>query len=248
MFRPNVAWTDGTNLSLIDEVAMIKWVTSESYISRTSLVTYVFYCTFQLTIIWRTIEKSLKKILRQLLLLRNHLKTLTMVSNNDEKYFSGVCNKARLVEFALLAAVYKFWIPKSKDWKSPTINIIIYIMKTMQRRIWVTAKKCSSVLTIPRTVVGQGRVYTSLQCWYRKQDVMSWTRNVSCYFFVFVKLPVVKISLSLMEISPNPSNYLPIMLLFIHRRYELNYRIFYDQRALRPQSSSAKSVHISYWQ
>ena len=72
-FRPKVAWTDGTNLSLIDEVAMIKWVTWESYISQTSLVTYVFYCTFQLTIMWRTIEKSLKKILRQLLLLRNHL-------------------------------------------------------------------------------------------------------------------------------------------------------------------------------
>ena len=27
LFRPNVAWTDGTNLPLIDEVAMIKWVT-----------------------------------------------------------------------------------------------------------------------------------------------------------------------------------------------------------------------------
>ena len=72
LFRPNVAWTDGTNLSLIDEVAMIKWV--ENYISQTSLVTYVFYCTFQVTLMWRTIEKSLKKILRQLLLLRNHLK------------------------------------------------------------------------------------------------------------------------------------------------------------------------------
>ena len=73
LFRPNGAWTDGTNLSLIDEVAMIKWVIWESYISQTSLVTYVFNCTFQVTIMWRTIKKSLKKILRQLLLLRNHL-------------------------------------------------------------------------------------------------------------------------------------------------------------------------------
>ena len=74
LFWLNKAWTDGTNLSLIDEVAMIKWVTWENYIYQTSLVTYVFYCTFQVTIMWRTIEKSLKKILRQLLLLRNHLK------------------------------------------------------------------------------------------------------------------------------------------------------------------------------
>ena len=73
LFRPNVVWTDGTNLSLIDEVAMIKWVTWESYISQMSLVTYVFHCTFQVTIMWRTIEKSLKKIERQLLLLKNHL-------------------------------------------------------------------------------------------------------------------------------------------------------------------------------
>ena len=73
LFRSNVATADGTNLSLIDEVTMIKWVTWESYISQMSLVTYVFYCTFQVTIMWRTIEKSLKKILRQLLLLRNHL-------------------------------------------------------------------------------------------------------------------------------------------------------------------------------
>ena len=41
-----------------------------------SSVTYVFYSTFQVTIMWRTIEESLKKILRQLLLLRNHLKTV----------------------------------------------------------------------------------------------------------------------------------------------------------------------------
>ena len=53
---------------------MIEWVTRESYISQTSFVTYVFYCTFQVTIMWETIEKVLNKILRQLLLLRNHLK------------------------------------------------------------------------------------------------------------------------------------------------------------------------------
>ena len=76
LFRPSVAWIDGANLSLIDEVAMIKWVTWESYISQTSLVTYVFYCTFQVTIVWETIEKNLKKILQQLVLLRNHLKEL----------------------------------------------------------------------------------------------------------------------------------------------------------------------------
>ena len=79
LFRPNAAWTDGTNLSLIDEVAMIKWVTWENYISQTSLVTYFFYSTFQVTIMWRTIEESFKKILRQLLLLRNHLKPFSLL-------------------------------------------------------------------------------------------------------------------------------------------------------------------------
>ena len=54
-------------------------------------------------------------------------------------------------------------------------------------------------------------------------------------------------SVSLMEISRNPGNYLPMMLLFIHRHYVLNYRIFYDLCALSPQSLSAKSVFISYW-
>ena len=47
--------------SLIDEVAMINWVTWESYISQTSWVTYDFYCTFEVTIIWETIEKRFKE-------------------------------------------------------------------------------------------------------------------------------------------------------------------------------------------
>ena len=61
------------------------------------------------------------------------IKTLTMASNNDEKYFRRVCIKARLVELSLLAAIYQFLIPKSKDCKtlSPTTNITICIMKTM---------------------------------------------------------------------------------------------------------------------
>ena len=61
---------------------------------------------------------------------------------------------------------------------------------------------------------------------------MSWTRNVSFYFFVSWNFRYWK-SISLMEISFNPSNYLGI--------------IFYDQCALSPQSLFAKSVYISYW-
>ena len=103
LFRPNVAWTDGTNLSLIDEVAMIKWVT-ESYLSQTSLVTYVFYCTFQLTVMWRTIEKNLKKILRQLLLLRNHLK--------DGAYYCYCAYVLRISRYSdfLLPVLTNTWI------------------------------------------------------------------------------------------------------------------------------------------
>ena len=47
-----------------------------------------------------------------------------------------------------------------------------------------------------------------------------------------------------MEISRNPSKYLPMMLLFIHRHYVLNYPIFYDQWALSPQSVSAIYTHF----
>ena len=103
-FRPSVAWTDGTNLSLIDEVAIIKlWVTWEGYISQTSLVTYVFYCTFEVTIMWGTIEKSLKKILRQLLLLRNHLKNFQIYQTNmqDEIHTANPWNSCTLVKRVL---------------------------------------------------------------------------------------------------------------------------------------------------
>ena len=46
------------------------------------------------------------------------------------------------------------------------------------------------------------------------------------------------------EISPNPSKYLPMMLLFIHRHYVLNYPGFYDQWALSPQSVSAIYIYF----
>jgi len=42
-----------------------------------------------------------------------------MVSNNEKKIIP-VCIKARSVESSLLAAVYKFSISKSKDWKTFT--------------------------------------------------------------------------------------------------------------------------------
>ena len=42
------------------------------------------------------------------------IKTLTMVSNNEEKYFSRVCIKARLVELSLLAAIYQFFYSQIK--------------------------------------------------------------------------------------------------------------------------------------
>ena len=47
-----------------------------------------------------------------------------------------------------------------------------------------------------------------------------------------------------MEISRNPSKYLPMMLLFIHRHYVVNYPIFYDQCALSPQSLSAVYIYL----
>ena len=52
-------------------------------------------------------------------------------------------------------------------------------------------------------------------------------------------------SVSPMEISRNPSKYLPMMLLFIHRHYVLDYPIFYEQWAPSPQSVSAIYIKIS---
>ena len=80
-----------------------------------------------------------------------------MVSNTEEKYFSRVCIKARSVEISLLAAVYKCSISKSR--RSTQQYIINNLYKTTWRRI--TAKKCSSVLAIPNSVVVQGRVHVS---------------------------------------------------------------------------------------
>ena len=84
-----------------------------------------------------------------------------MVSNNEEKYFSRVCMKVRSVELSLLAAAYKsLSIPKIKRLKDVQhINLCNNLYKTTLRRI--TAKKCSSLLTIPNTVVVRGRVYIS---------------------------------------------------------------------------------------
>ena len=86
-----------------------------------------------------------------------------MVSNNDEKYFRRVCIKARLVELSLLAAIYQFLIPKSKDCKtlSPTINITIYIMKTIQKRI--TTKKCRDVSSSVSMLIQKTRYYVMKQ-------------------------------------------------------------------------------------
>ena len=83
-----------------------------------------------------------------------------MVSINEENYFSRVCIKVRSVELSLLAAVCKFSIPKSNDWKTftPTINITIYKMKPMQRRI---TEEMQFSAHYPNTVVGQERVYNS---------------------------------------------------------------------------------------
>ena len=75
-----------------------------------------------------------------------------MVSNTEEKCFSRVCVKARSVEISLLAAVYKCSISKSRRSTQQYISNNLY--KTTWRRI--TAKKCSSVLTFPNTVVAQG--------------------------------------------------------------------------------------------
>ena len=64
----------------------------------------------------------------------------------------------------------------------------------MWRRI--TAKKCSSLLTIPNTVVVQGRVHISFHVDI-ENEILCHEPGMSAFiYFFFVKLPVVKISLS----------------------------------------------------
>ena len=66
-------------------------------------------------------------------------------------------------------------------------------MKTMQRRI--TAKKCSSVLTIPKKVLGQGRVHISFHVDVENEILCHELEMPAVIFLVFVKLSVLKISL-----------------------------------------------------
>ena len=65
----------------------------------------------------------------------------------------------------------------------PNLNVqTIYIMKTMQKGI--TTKKCSSVLTIPKTVVEQGRVHTSFHVDIENEILCHETR-MSAFIFSF---------------------------------------------------------------
>ena len=59
-----------------------------------------------------------------------------MVSNNEEKYFSRVCIKARSVEISLLAAVYKCSISKSrlKDVQHNNLSVTIPIRQSLPWR------------------------------------------------------------------------------------------------------------------
>ena len=51
-------------------------------------------------------------------------------------------------------------------------------------------------------------------------------------------------SASPMEISRNPSKCLPMMLLFIHRHYVLNYPIFYEQWAPSPSVAKCRGSWV----
>ena len=75
LFRPNVAYVNQWNKFTLDRWSrnQTKWVTWGNYIFQTSFVTYVFYCTFSSHHNVENNREKFKKILRQLLLLRNHL-------------------------------------------------------------------------------------------------------------------------------------------------------------------------------
>ena len=103
-----------------------------------------------------------------------------MVSNNEEKYFSRVCIKARSVEISLLAAVYKCSISKSRRSTQQSISNNLY--KTTWRRI--TAKKCSSVLTIPNMVVVQGRVQISFHVDI-ENEILCYELGISAFIFSY---------------------------------------------------------------
>ena len=103
-----------------------------------------------------------------------------MVSNNEEKYFSRVCIKARSVEISLLAAVYKCSISKSRRSTQQSISNNLY--KTTWRRI--TAKKCSSVLTIPNMVVVQGRVQISFHVDI-ENEILCHELGISAFIFSY---------------------------------------------------------------
>ena len=90
------------------------------------------------------------------------------------------------------------------------------LYKTKRRRI--TAKKYSSVLTIANTVVGRGLLQISHGFHVDiENEILCHEPGMSAIIF---SISWNK-SVSLMKISRNPSKYLPMTLLFIHREYVL---------------------------
>ena len=73
-------------------------------------------------------------------------------------------------------------------------------------------RKWSSLLNIPNTVVGQRHVHISFHV-YIENEILCHEPGMSAV--IFLSLWNLWKSVSLMDISRNPSNYLPRMLLFI---------------------------------
>ena len=70
----NATWIDKISTHVIGRSTVNNRIALIHHISLESTVTYVFYCIIRNNTWKRTIRQSFKKIVRQLLFLRNHLK------------------------------------------------------------------------------------------------------------------------------------------------------------------------------
>ena len=102
-----------------------------------------------------------------------------MVSNNDEKYFSRVCIKARLVELSLLAAVYKFFYSRIKRLKDVQSN-------NQYSNLYHEDDAETNQLEEMQfgTVVGEGRVHISFHVDVENEILCHETR-MSAFIFSF---------------------------------------------------------------
>ena len=117
-------------------------------------------------------------------------------------------------------------------WRSPQTNAVNFLLCL----IWL----------------GNIKMSTSVSSCCRKRNLMSWTRNIRCYFFLFAKLPVVKTN---SENYSHTSRFRSIKLVFIllffillHcMLHNILWSVWTEWCSSIVHSACPQSIYISHW-